>query len=112
MSFWPRPVAGGLYFTRVTAGAVHTCGETRANQAYCWGMNADGELGDGTTTQRLTPSLVVGGLTFKQVTAGGSLSCGKTDSSVAYCWGFNTSGQLGNGTTTSSSRPVAVAGPM
>src|SRR5207249_1684911 len=43
----------------VTAGAVHTCGVTAAGTAFCWGRNVEGQLGDGTTTDRLTPVRVV-----------------------------------------------------
>jgi alpha-tubulin suppressor-like RCC1 family protein len=62
-------VAGGLLFDRVSAGGVHSCGETPGNRAYCWGFNGAGSLGDGTTIERLTPVRVVGGLTFSQVSA-------------------------------------------
>jgi alpha-tubulin suppressor-like RCC1 family protein len=52
----PVPVAGGLEFSGVTVGGSHTCGRTTDLQAYCWGNNAVGQLGDGTTiTPRLTP---------------------------------------------------------
>jgi alpha-tubulin suppressor-like RCC1 family protein len=112
LSTAPRPVAGGLNFSRVSTGLVHTCGETTGNRAYCWGVNANGQLGDGTTaTRRLTPVAVVGGLNFAQVSSGGFHTCGKTPGSVAYCWGANFDGRLGDGTTTSTRRPVAVAGP-
>ena len=46
-------------FARVSAGGAHTCGVTAGGAAYCWGYNGDGELGDGTTTNRLSPVLVV-----------------------------------------------------
>ena len=45
---------------------------TAAGDAYCWGANRDGPLGDGTTNRSLTPVLVSGGLSFASVSAGGS----------------------------------------
>jgi alpha-tubulin suppressor-like RCC1 family protein len=57
----PVPVAGGLYFSQASAGAWHTCGKTAAGKGYCWGNNINGELGDGTTTNRSRPVAVAGG---------------------------------------------------
>ncbi|MBA3317410.1 MAG: hypothetical protein H0T50_04885 [Gemmatimonadales bacterium] len=74
------------------------------------GDNTYGQLGDGTTTRRLTPVAVAGSLFFSQVSAGSEHTCGRTPAAVAYCWGHNGSGQLGDGTTTNRLRPVAVAG--
>ncbi len=112
-SLWPRAVAGGLSFRRVTAGRDHTCGETPASRAYCWGNNGKGPLGDGTTTSRLSPVPVTGGLLFAQVSAGWSHTCGKTSANVAYCWGDNAQGELGDGTSQNyRTKPTAVAGPM
>jgi alpha-tubulin suppressor-like RCC1 family protein len=56
----PIAVAGGLYFSQVSAGGWHTCGKTSAGLAYCWGWKLSGELGDATTTNRLTPTAVIG----------------------------------------------------
>lgn len=114
LRFSPSAVAGGHSFERVTTGAFHTCAETTLNRAYCWGLNrgdATGALGDGTTTQRLTPVAVAGGIFFSQVSAGYSHTCGRTDAGVAYCWGSNQSGQLGDGTTATRLSPVRVVGP-
>ena len=107
----PVPVAGGLSFRRVIAGSAHTCGVTTGNKGFCWGNNyPGGQLGDGTTTQRLKPVAVAGGLSFRYVLAGGVHSCGLTTADQAYCWGFNEVGQLGDGTTTRRLTPVAVSG--
>jgi alpha-tubulin suppressor-like RCC1 family protein len=115
LSFWPRRVAGDLSFKRVTAGGYHSCGETTTNRAYCWGAAASynkfGQLGDGTTTGRLTPVAVAGGLYFRQVSAGTWHTCGKTSTDVGFCWGHNAEGQVGDGTTTNRLRPRAVVGP-
>jgi alpha-tubulin suppressor-like RCC1 family protein len=81
------------------------------DRAFCWGNNSTSQLGDNTTTQRLTPARVVGGLRFRQVTAG-THTCGVTTSDQAYCWGRNDHGQLGDGTLHIRRRPVAVAGGL
>lgn len=58
----PTPVVGGLTFAAVAASAepdgAHTCGVTTTGAVYCWGLNDQGQLGDGTTTPHLTPTLV------------------------------------------------------
>jgi alpha-tubulin suppressor-like RCC1 family protein len=58
----PTLVAGGHIFDVLAAPPVgrHTCGVTTGHQAFCWGDNAAGQLGDGTLTDRPTPVGVVG----------------------------------------------------
>ncbi|HUQ15930.1 MAG TPA: hypothetical protein VM094_07725 [Gemmatimonadales bacterium] len=102
--------AAALVFKQLSAGREHTCGVTSDDRAFCWGLNANGQVGDGTTTSRLTPVAVAGALRFLQISAGFWTTCGVTTDRRAYCWGNNESGQLGDGTTTSRLRPVAVAG--
>jgi alpha-tubulin suppressor-like RCC1 family protein len=51
----PTEVLGGHRWTTISAGAWHTCGVTTDGDVYCWGDNLNGQLGDGTTTQRTTP---------------------------------------------------------
>jgi alpha-tubulin suppressor-like RCC1 family protein len=56
----PTRVAGGLLFESVFAAggrfANYTCGVTTDSRGYCWGENSHGYLGDGTTTNRSTPT--------------------------------------------------------
>jgi alpha-tubulin suppressor-like RCC1 family protein len=112
----PIAVSGGLNFSRLFAGSQHTCGLTVAGAAYCWGRNSRGELGDGSTTDRLVPTPVTGGLTFVMlapsvrlgVIAVGDHTCGITSTGAAYCWGANDLGQLGDGTTVNRLVPTAV----
>ncbi|MBI4419412.1 MAG: hypothetical protein HY560_01190 [Gemmatimonadetes bacterium] len=106
----PVPVSGGITFTAVSAGGLHTCGITSAGMAYCWGSNFHGQLGDGgTVASSFTPIAVFGGLSFAAIATGGLHTCGVTTSGAAYCWGYNYYGQLGDGSTNPSGVPVRVA---
>ena len=113
----PIAVAGGLTFTRLFAGVTHTCGLTLTSAAYCWGQNTRGELGDGSTTDRVVPTPVSGGLSFVMLATGvrigvigqGTHTCGITTTGAAYCWGSNDLGQLGDGTTVDRLVPTVVS---
>lgn len=97
-------------FIQLSAGNQHTCGVATDNRAYCWGWNSDGQLGDGTTTNRLTPVAIGGTLRFRQVSASFASTCGVTTDFRAYCWGTNDIGQLGDGSNSQRLVPVPVAG--
>ena len=99
-------------WTSVATGSNHTCGLTSGGSAYCWGYNIDGQLGDGSTTDRWTPVAVSGGLSFQSLTAGFGYTCGLTSGGAAYCWGRNAEGELGDGSTTDRLSPVAVSGGL
>src|SRR5437879_13416307 len=63
------PIPIDAPFATVSAGELHTCGVTTTGTAYCWGSNRDGELGDGSPTDRASPGPVSGGLTFTTTSA-------------------------------------------
>lgn len=110
----PTKVTGGLKFTSLITGGLQTCGLTNLGDAYCWGQDAEGELGDGTPTgSRPSPTPVSGGLKFATLTAGNSHTCGLTSAGVAYCWGNNDFGQIGDATSgTDRPTPVLVSGGL
>jgi alpha-tubulin suppressor-like RCC1 family protein len=108
--------ATALAFVQMAAstGQGHSCGITGDGRLYCWGSNTSGQIGDGTTIQRLVPVPIGGTLRFSQVNAGYDFTCAVTTDGRAYCWGANSfdqqGGQLGDGTLMRRLRPVAVMG--
>lgn len=94
----------------IAAAEVHGCALTLAGAVKCWGHNYFGQLGDGTSTQRLAPADVSGLTgTTSMVVTGYEHTCAATNGG-AKCWGNNLNGQLGDGTTVSRSLPVDVYG--
>lgn len=66
----PVAIAGSLRLSSISAGADHACATTTAGLGYCWGLNNLGQLGDGSTTNRNTPTAVTGGVTFRTLITG------------------------------------------
>jgi alpha-tubulin suppressor-like RCC1 family protein len=97
----PVRVVSDSVFVEIDAGYDNSCALTAAGQAWCWGRNAKGEGGSGTTLARLIPTLVQGdGFRFSKISVGGEHVCGlRTTGSIA-CWGSNRFGQLGIGEVT------------
>lgn len=111
----PAAVTGipsGRTVTGISAGAAHACA-VADGLAYCWGSNANGQLGNGLTASTTsavpvaTATGVLAGRTVTGVAAGSAHSCGIADG-LAFCWGGNASGQLGDASTTQRTAPVAV----
>ena len=103
-------LAGGV--AAVAGGGSHTCARMTNGAVKCWGDNAAGQLGDGTTAGRLTPvgvsgldGLLAGATT---VAAGGYHTCAVTTGGGLKCWGRNGEGQVGDGTKDNRKTPVDV----
>lgn len=126
----PQTVVGGHQFERLTLGSRYTCGITTTGDALCWGGNATGQLGDGTTTARAEPTPVATTVKFAQIAAGSGFAssatvapptelqggaghtCALTGAGKAYCWGWNGDGQLGDGSVQDRLAPVEVKGNL
>ncbi|HMR73281.1 MAG TPA: hypothetical protein PKD68_04715, partial [Candidatus Saccharibacteria bacterium] len=104
-------VLAGKAVTDIFAAQDHNC-VLADGEVYCWGRNNQGQLGDGTTTNRLKPIKVGGALAGKTVTAVGGtswISCAIAEGKI-YCWGYNVYGSVGtNSSTTYYTTPTLVA---
>jgi len=116
----PRPVAvksdgvmTGKTLRQITVNSRHVCVTSTDNNAYCWGRNSAGQLGDGSTTNSNVPVQVaktgsLSGKGIKSIHVAIDFTCAVATDGSGHCWGNNSYGQFGNGTTSSSTTPVAV----
>ncbi len=92
----------------VSSSHGHTLALTDDGKVWAWGRNNEGQLGDGTTTNRNLPQPVlvsIGGAQLSgviQVSAGGQHSVALTTTGAVFVWGQNDRGQVGNNTTSAS----------
>ena len=96
--------------TAIAAGYRHSCALLADETVKCWGDNAFGQLGNGSTIKSNLPVPVSGITTATEIVVGYHHSCARLGSGQVQCWGDNSSGQMGDNTTTNSSIPVTVSG--
>ncbi|HEX6699542.1 MAG TPA: RHS repeat-associated core domain-containing protein [Gaiellaceae bacterium] len=101
---------GGSTTGLIAGGQFHSLAVRNDGTVWAWGYNADGELGNGTTTNRTTPAQVSGLSGATAVAAGDLHSLALTSGGAVKSWGQNQFGQLGDGTTTNRTTPVQVSG--
>ncbi|WP_395947995.1 RCC1 domain-containing protein, partial [Bifidobacterium sp. wkB344] len=113
----PTDAPADLTYTQVSAGGFHSLVVDSDGNAWAWGENGNGQLGDGTETRRTTPAKVgkptdaPADFTYAQVSAGRFYSLALGSDGNAYACGWNDNGQIGDGTTTDRSTPVKVGKP-
>ena len=113
------PATRGIQFNQISSGpdTNHSLAIGSDGNAYAWGSNSNGQLGDGTTTNRSAPITVrkpTGAskdFTYTQVSAAGPHSLAIGSDGYAYAWGRNQYGELGNNSTSDSHVPVRVRDP-
>ncbi len=93
----------------VSAGWDHSLALKSDGTVWAWGSNHCGQLGDGTTTKRLTPVQVSGLTNVVAVSAGNTNSLALKQDGTVWAWGSNEYGQLGDGTTKNRHIPVRVS---
>jgi alpha-tubulin suppressor-like RCC1 family protein len=93
---------------QVSAGYNHTLAIKTDGTLWAWGFNMTGQLGDGTTVDKISPIKIGTGSNWKQVSAGNHYSTAiKTDGTL-WAWGLNDEGQMGIGSTASRYAPAKV----
>jgi alpha-tubulin suppressor-like RCC1 family protein len=106
-------VLSGKTVSAIAIAQGHACALASDNQAYCWGNDASGQLGNNSTATSLVPVAVytggvLSGKTVVSIANGADHTCALASDNQAYCWGNGGIGRLGNNSTTNSSVPVAV----
>ncbi|MFZ5893516.1 MAG: RCC1 domain-containing protein [Myxococcota bacterium] len=111
----PVALGSGQVASAVTTGAEHSCAIVSGGQVKCWGYNAHGQLGAGSTENLADEPDEVGdalplvdlgtGRSAIEIDAGEHFTCARLDDGSIKCWGDNRFGQLGLGDT----RPRGIA---
>ena len=103
----------GASFTAISVSMMHACALASTGNAYCWGKNSSGQLGDSSTDDRLDVNAVwmPSGVAFNGITSGTNHTCAKTAAGAVYCWGKGSTGQLGAGNYADNRQPQAITMP-
>ncbi|WP_149244295.1 T9SS type A sorting domain-containing protein [Dyadobacter sp. 32] len=98
------------YFTTITSSpsASHTLGIKNDGTLWAWGYNNNGQLGDGTTTDKNSPTQIGSATNWAKLSTGYDHSLGITADGKLWAWGSNTFGQLGDGTQVDKTIPTQI----
>lgn len=121
-SYSPSPVlvsgllGGGKTIKQVKASYDHTCVLISNGDVYCWGAGDKGQLGNGSTSDSMSPVKVnmpsiTADNTIREIYSGNNFACALTTRGYAYCWGENWHYQLGNGSSSNALTPTSLSTP-
>lgn len=106
----PDAGSGNAIAQHLATSATHSCA-IRDDGLYCWGRNASGELGDGSTTDSTSAVRAQNvGDDVVEVGTHTSRTCVRRRSGEVACWGANSAGQIGDGTRTATMTATAAQG--
>ncbi len=90
--------AGARCIDQLAMGTSHSCALRSDGTVWCWGLNSSGQLGDGTTQDRVSPTRVQGlpaGRKATQIAADEGNTCALLDDHTVWCWGLDDAKNLG-----------------
>jgi len=99
---------------KIVLGEFDSSALTSTNRVLFWGLNTTGQVGDGSKTNRLTPTDITAkfdlhaGESVVDICPGGGHSSALTSENRLFMWGDNISGQLGDGTMVAKLSPVDI----
>ena len=97
----------------ISAGGSHTVAIDEEGKVYAWGVNYNGQLGNGTNNNSNIPICIsdisTNLVSIKEISAGGSHTVAIDEEGKVYAWGDNYFGQLGDGTNNDSNIPMCIS---
>jgi len=110
-SFYSEPtaLAEGSRWLSIAANGDHSCAIRDDNSLWCWGSNATGQIGNGSTENALIPTLIASDTAWDKISLGTDHSCGIKNNGSLWCWGDNSHSQLGDEETTASHIPKLIS---
>ncbi len=107
----PRQIATQAGWVGVSVDAFAACGVRSDGGLWCWGRNAEGQLGTGDTQDRYAPTAVGAASGWAGVSVGRFHTCALRAGGEIACMGENANGQLGLGDTARRNVPTPVTLP-
>ncbi|MBI2345371.1 MAG: Ig-like domain-containing protein [Deltaproteobacteria bacterium] len=110
-AYRPNAVRNLSAVTTMATGGRHSLARTSDGKVWTWGVNQNGQLGNGTTTDHSVPASVSSLTGIIDVAAGGKFSVALKNDGTVWVWGINSSQELGIGAAGADvTTPLSVGG--